>query len=61
MAGATTVCEKCREIDANIARCERLKVQAFDKVFLAGLDEVLRNYRADKIALHPDDLHPEEK
>jgi hypothetical protein len=49
------VCEKCREIDANIARYERLRALAFDEVFLAGLDEVVRNYRAEKIALHPEE------
>jgi hypothetical protein len=54
------VCEKCVEIDAIIARYEglryeRLKALKVDKVFLAGLDEVLRNLRADKIALHPEE------
>jgi hypothetical protein len=58
--GETAVCEKCGEIDAIIARYEglryeRLKALTVDKVFLAGLDEVLRNLRADKIALHPEE------
>ena len=36
------------------AEYERLKAQSVDKdrVFLAGLDEVLKSYRAEKTALH---------
>jgi hypothetical protein len=47
------MCEKCKEIDANIVRCERLKSQTTDKIFLAGVAEILKNYLAEKVALHP--------
>jgi hypothetical protein len=47
------VCEKCNEIDVQIAHYERLKGQTNDRVFLAGVVEVLKNYLADKVALHP--------
>jgi hypothetical protein len=46
------VCEKCSEIDLHIARYEGLKGQTTDRVFLAGVAEVLKNYRAEKAALH---------
>ena len=47
------MCEKCKEIDAHIARCELLRGQKTDVIFLAGLAEVLKNYLAEKIAMHP--------
>jgi hypothetical protein len=47
------VCEKCSEIDLHIARYEGLKGQTTDRVFLAGVAEILRNYLAEKVALHP--------
>jgi hypothetical protein len=52
LRGVQTVCEKCKKIDADIARYEALKNKSADRVFLAGLDEVLRNYQAEKTALH---------
>jgi hypothetical protein len=48
------MCEKCRELDENIAIYERMKTQSVDRVFLAGVDEILRNYCAEKAALHPE-------
>jgi hypothetical protein len=48
------MCERCEEIDAQVVYYERQRFQSVDKVFLAGLDEVLRIYRAEKAALHPD-------
>jgi hypothetical protein len=53
MRGAQTMCEKCKEIDAHIARYELLRGQKTDVIFLAGLAEVLKNYLAEKVALHP--------
>jgi hypothetical protein len=49
------MCEKCKEIDVHIARYESLKGQTTDKIFLAGVDELLRNYRIKKAALHPEE------
>ena len=47
-------CKPCaKEIDAHIARFERLKDQTTDKIFLAGVAELLKNYLAEKVALHP--------
>jgi hypothetical protein len=46
------MCEKCEKIDADIVRYEAMKTKSADRVFLAGLDEILRNYQAEKIALH---------
>jgi hypothetical protein len=42
------VCEKCSEIDLHIARYEGLKGQTTDRVFLAGVAEILKNYQAEK-------------
>jgi hypothetical protein len=53
--GVQTMCEKCKEIDAHIARYERLRAQTSDKIFLAGVDELLKNYRIEKAALHPEE------
>jgi hypothetical protein len=47
------MCEKCKEIDIHIARYERLKGQTTDKIFLAGVAEMLKNCFAEKAALHP--------
>jgi hypothetical protein len=49
------MCEKCKEIDAHIARYERVKDRMRDKIFLAGVDELLRNYRIEKAALHAEE------
>jgi hypothetical protein len=54
LRGVQAVCERCKEIDADIARYEAMKTKSVDRVFLAGLDEVLRNYQAEKAALHQD-------
>ena len=53
LRGEQTVCEKCKEIDIHIARYERLKGQTTDKIFLAGVAEMLKNCFAEKAALHP--------
>ena len=47
------MCEKCREIDVQIAHYESLRGQTTDKIFLAGVTEILKNYLAEKVALHP--------
>ena len=49
------MCEKCKEVDEHIACYESLKSQTTDKIFLAGVDELLRNYRIEKAALHPEE------
>jgi hypothetical protein len=48
------MCERCKEIDAQIAHFAQLQREKTDKVFLAGLAEVLKNYLAEKAALHPE-------
>ena len=53
--GVQTMCEKCKEVDEHIACYESLKSQTTDKIFLAGVDELLRNYRIEKAALHPEE------
>lgn len=47
------MCEKCKEIDVQIARCERLYGQVTDKLLLDGLVDMLKGYAAQKAALHP--------
>jgi hypothetical protein len=42
--GVQTMCEKCKEIDIRIARFERLIDQTTDKIFLAGVAELLKIY-----------------
>jgi hypothetical protein len=49
------MCQRCRKIDEQIASYEaQLKQRSFDNVFMAGLDEVLRNFCSEKTALHPE-------
>jgi hypothetical protein len=46
------MCEKCKAIDAQIATCERLKRQVTDKLLIDGLADLLKDYSAEKAALH---------
>lgn len=53
MAGVRTMCEKCRTIDVNIARCTRLRDQLTDEFFIEGLTDLMKSYSAEKATLHP--------
>jgi hypothetical protein len=46
------MCEKCKAIDAQIASCKRLKGQVTDKLLVDGLATLLKDYSAEKVALH---------
>jgi hypothetical protein len=46
-----TMCEKCKDLDVHIARCERLKAEVRDEA-LAEVADLLEDYRAEKAALH---------
>lgn len=47
------MCKKCKEIDVHIARCERLQGQVTDKFLIDGIVDLLKEYVAEKVALHP--------
>lgn len=47
------MCDKCKELDAQIARCERLRGQVTDKLLLDGLIDLVKTYLAEKLDLHP--------
>lgn len=48
-----SMCDKCRVIDVNIARCTRLRDQVTDKFFIDGLTDLVKSYSEAKAALHP--------
>ena len=48
------MCDKCRELDVQIARCKRLHGQVSDKLLLDGLIDLVKTYLAEKVALHPE-------
>ena len=47
------MCEKCKAIDINIARCTQLKELVTEQLFVDGLVDLLKGYLAEKLALHP--------
>jgi hypothetical protein len=46
------MCKKCEELDVQIARCKRLGGQVIDKQFLDAVAVLLKDYSAQKAALH---------
>ena len=46
------MCNKCKQIDVQIARCERLQSQITDKFFIDGLVELVKSFVAEKTRLH---------
>jgi hypothetical protein len=52
------VCEKCSEIDLHIARYEGLKGQTTDRVFLAGVAEILRLPGRESRSAPPGEVRP---
>lgn len=50
------MCEKCKQIDVQIARCERLQSQITDKFFIDGLVGLIKGFLAEKIRPHPPEL-----
>jgi len=44
------MCEKCKEIDVQVARCERLSGYVTDKLFVDGLAELVKGYRENRLA-----------
>ena len=49
---AKAMCRKCKELDVQIVRCERLRDQVTDKLLLDGLIDLVKAHLADKLALH---------
>jgi hypothetical protein len=48
------MCEKCIELDKKIARYERILSAITDQIALDGIKELIKQMKAQKIALHPE-------
>lgn len=48
------MCEKCNKHDGKIEHYRRIARWVTDKVTLEGIETLITQYEADKIALHPD-------
>ena len=46
------MCDKCKELDFEIARCEQLKLRAKEPLFAEALEALLESYRKERLALH---------
>jgi hypothetical protein len=47
------MCNRCHELDVQIARYERLRSQVTDNRLIDGIVDMLKGYAAEKAALHP--------
>jgi hypothetical protein len=55
------MCEKCDELDRQIARYKALSAQMTDQLTLSGIALLIERYEAQKRELHPRQKHPEKK
>ena len=46
------MCDKCKELDFEIARCEQLKLRTKEQMFLEALEALVESYRKERLALH---------
>ena len=46
------MCDKCEELDFEIARCEQLKLRSKEPFLVDGLEALIESYRKEKAALH---------
>ena len=47
------MCDQCKKLDFDIARCENLKPRIEEQFLVSGLDALIESYREEKLALHP--------
>lgn len=48
------MCEKCVDLDEQIERCQRLAAQVGDALTVEAIKELLANFLAEKLRLHPE-------
>lgn len=48
------MCDKCKKLDFDIARCEDIKLRVKEPLFADGLQALIESYREEKSALHAD-------
>lgn len=48
------MCDLCRELDARIDRCRRLRNSTIDALTLEATATLIDSYEADKTNLHPE-------
>lgn len=46
------MCDKCKKLDFEIARCEQLKLRTVEPLFVEGLEALIESYRKERQALH---------
>lgn len=46
------MCDKCKKLNFDIARCEQLKRRTEEPLFIEGLDALIESYRKERLALH---------
>ena len=46
------MCEKCKQLDGKIAHYRRIANQVTDEQTLKGIEALIRNFEAEKAALH---------
>lgn len=46
------MCDKCKKLDFDIARCEDLKLCVKEQLFVEGLQALIESYRQEKLTLH---------
>ena len=46
------MCDKCKKLDFDIARCEDIKLRVKEPFFTDGLQALIESYREEKSALH---------
>ena len=52
--GATIMCEKCVEMNAKIDQYQRLSRGVTDQATIDGIEQLIAEMRAQKVALHPE-------
>jgi hypothetical protein len=48
------MCSKCVELDRKIEHCRRLASSSLDQNTVNGLEALIEQLRAERVALHPD-------
>jgi hypothetical protein len=46
------MCDKCKKLDFQIARCEDLRLRTEEPLFVEGLEALIESYRHERSALH---------
>jgi hypothetical protein len=49
------MCDMCKKLDFDIARCEDLKLRIEEPLFVDGLEALVQSYREEKLALHTEE------